>query len=456
MSEISPAKVASPLPIGSSVNSTPVIQQNTIEASSNAKNAGSTKNTLSKRIEVETLVKDFKKKMGNNWDKYQTTISAFLIGRLSRGELTAVLSELLTDSKLVRMHNQLLLANLANALRDGPNSASANSGFGGIGSNKRKKDGRVKASSQYEKLKKDIMNLPIRERRRIKTITRESGKRQMANSALTLTRQSLLPKIPYVNDKDKNLTGNTVEWTQDISHGIQTLLSTETYSLPDHENLRSRMLGIAREHGLTGTVDKGAVDLVYIGLENYLKGIVEQAIDTVRYRKQKYASDDIIGNTQPREQNRKRQKVTLTNEDMVDTFELFPYLVEPSGPIYRLNGVQLNDDTYVEEKTAIDSILKPREEVFKTLKLNGNDSKTENSTSSPLIQQKTIGGDTNEPKIKSEIGETNNLINGDKSLSNNNSPLINGKTIGAGISNDANIGTKDELNWLIHDILSTH
>lgn len=473
MVDISPSKVASPLP-ASSNTSTPVMSQNTIESTPSLKNStkstggsggGGSGNSLSKRIEVENLAKEFQKKLGNNWDKYQSTISAFLVGKLSRRELTTVLDELLSDSKMVRMHNQLLLANLANSLRDGPNSASANSGFGGVGSNKRKKDGRVKASSQYEKLKKDIMGLPIRERRRIKSVTRDSGKRSMANSALTLTRQNLLPKIPYVSDKDKTVTGNTVEWTQDISHGIQTLLSTETFSLPDNDNLKSRMLGIAREHGLTGTIDKNVVDLTYIGLENYLKGRIEQAIDTVRYRKQKYASDDILEASNPKENTRKRQrKVILTNEDMVDTFNLFPYLIEPSGPLYRLHGVQLNDDTYVEEKTAIDSILKPKAEVFKSPLIP-------KKHQSPLLQQKNADNsqrvDSNDSdKIKVENGDSNNQRTNGKIEESpqrdqpNNTSTPNKPAIPNGSANNelinSNVGTRDELNWLIYDILSTH
>lgn len=455
--------MASPLP-NSSTTATPVIQQNTIETTPGLKNGATTtaetvtssgKATFSKRIEVENLAKELQRKLGKDWDKYQSTISHFLMGKLSRSELTQVLGDLLTDSKMVRMHNQLLLANLANSLRDGPAQLSANSGFGGNGLNKRKKDGRVKTSSQYEKLKKDIMGLPIRERRRIKTITRDSGKRSMANSALTLTRQSLLPKIPYISDKDKNVTGNTVEWTQDISHGIQTLLSSETYSLPDNDNLKSRMLGIAREHGLTGTIDKNAVDITYIGLENYLKGILEQAVDTVRYRKMKYASDDILDTSKSRENHKKRQrKLILTNEDMVDTFNLYPYLIEPSGPLYRLHGVQLNDDTYVQEKTAIDSILKPRHTVFNTPLTNSH---------TPSIHQKTI--QKQEDKVKLENGDAVTSSTGNKEIATNGTEPISSSTpskpaVANGSANkdigSSNVGTKDELNWLIYDILSTH
>lgn len=346
-----------------------------------------------KRIEVENLAKELKKKLGNNnWDKYQATISLFLCGRLSRKEFTSNLNELLVDSKLVKFHNQLLLANLANSLRDGPlNSVSSNSGFGKFGFNK-KKSNKSKISNQYEKLKKDIMSLPIKERRRIKLITRESGKRTMANSALTLTRQTLLPKIPYVSDKEKVVTGNTVEWTQDISHSLQALLCVESYHLPDAENLKIRMLGIAREHGLTGVIEKDSIDVLYKGLEYYIQNIVETAIDSVRYRKNKYVDNPFEDPTVKKDVSNK--KITLTTEDMLDTLTISPYVTDPNGAIYRLYSCKLQDDSYIEEKTSIDSILKDISEINKEIEQMSEDDKKKN------------------------------------------------------------IGTKDELNMVIHDILS--
>jgi transcriptional coactivator HFI1/ADA1 len=316
---------------------TPIVAQNQIKQPS-------------KRIEVELLAMELRQKLGTHWDKYQATISAFLIGKLSRNELTSTLSSMLTDSKLIRMHNQLLLANMVNALRDGPGGEQQSKYSFGASSKKTVKKG-MKQSSQYEKLKKDIMNLPIRERYRIKTITRDSGKQKMANSSLTLTRQALLPKIPFSSDKEKML-GNVIEWTQDISHALNTPLSIESYALPEQDHLKLRMLGIAREHGVIGALGNAAAEMLYHGLEVYLKGILEAAIDTVRYRKRKYNNND-----SEEDLSIKKSKITLTNEDMVDTFDINSFLMEPSGPLYRLHSVSLQDDCYVEPKCAIDDIL---------------------------------------------------------------------------------------------------
>lgn len=381
------------------ITHTPLVAQQTLQT-----------HPQQRRIEVETLATELRHKLGPHWDKYQATIAEFLIGKLSRTEFTGIVQGFLTDSRLVRMHNQLLLANVVNALRDGPDGDEQSSKYSFGSSSKKPVKKGMKQSSQYEKLKKDVMSLPIRERYRIKTITRESGKQRMANSSLTLTRQSLLPQIPFSSEKEKVLS-NVIEYTQDINHALNTPLATETFALPDQENLKTRMLGISREHGLTGALNNDVAELLYHGLEAYLKNIVESAIDTVRYRRKRYAEDgfDISDSVQ----NKKlRPKVTLMNEDMVDTFDLHPFLVEPSGSTYRLHAVSLQDDTYIEPKCGLDGIV-------------------------PVSEHPAPQTSTTTSSVKA-------------------SPLMPKKEASMTQDSLKNIGDRDELNGLIRDILLTN
>ena len=41
----------------------------------------------SKRVELETLIREFQTKLGSDWDKYHESLSLFLVGKLSRPEL---------------------------------------------------------------------------------------------------------------------------------------------------------------------------------------------------------------------------------------------------------------------------------------------------------------------------------------------------------------------------------
>lgn len=288
-----------------------------------------------KRLEVDGMMTEFQKKLGKNWDKYRDLLTHFLIGRLSRHELQEELDVIL-DRSLIRMHNQFLLANLCNSLRDPPQNDQTER----LTSWSRKRgrgDGtqKVKGDQQMAKLREEVLSLPARERKRIKAITRESGKKGYIPSTIINTRQAMLPRIPFVNDKDaKPKLGNTVTWTQDIIHAYQTQLATESYELPDPDHLRSRMTGIALEHGILGGLGTNVVEVIQTGLEYYLKGIIQQSLEMVRLRKDK--------------------EVVATAKDMSVVLETTPHIaVETSAPVYRLYNVMLQNDEEVERDKVV-------------------------------------------------------------------------------------------------------
>jgi transcriptional coactivator HFI1/ADA1 len=321
----------------------------------------------SKRIEMDSMMAEFQKNLGSNWDRYRDVITLFLIGKLTRGELQQELDQIL-DKSMIKMHNRFLLANFANALRDGPQGEN---GMLTAWSKKSKDSSRnVKGDTQLAKLKQDIMELSVRERKRIKAIAKESGKKAPVPSTITSTRQAMLPKIPFINDKEKLLaqqqkasqmqaqtnvqtptpsqipqqqtqqqqnaatTNNTnpVAWTQDIIHAYETPLASEAYELPDQDALTTRMLGISLEHGLLQGVDRQCPEVLQIALEQYLRDLVQQVVDTVQWRK-------------------KPGENILTAEDLSRVLESSATsFVEPSGPTYRLQDVVLTDeDTLMED-----------------------------------------------------------------------------------------------------------
>ncbi|KAA8912143.1 hypothetical protein TRICI_003608 [Trichomonascus ciferrii] len=321
----------------------------------------------SKRIEMDSMMAEFQKNLGSNWDRYRDVITLFLIGKLTRGELQQELDQIL-DKSMIKMHNRFLLANFANALRDGPQSEN---GMLTAWSKKSKDSSRnVKGDTQLAKLKQDIMELSVRERKRIKAIAKESGKKAPIPSTITSTRQAMLPKIPFINDKEKLLAQqqraaqmqgqtsvqtptpsqipqqqtqqqqnsasanntNPVAWTQDIIHAYETPLASEAYELPDQDALTTRMLGISLEHGLLQGVDRQCPEVLQIALEQYLRDLVQQVVDTVQWRK-------------------KPGENILTAEDLARVLESSATsFVEPSGPTYRLQDVVLTDeDTLMED-----------------------------------------------------------------------------------------------------------
>lgn len=150
------------------------------------------------RIDIDSAMTRFQRKLGRNWDKYRDAITHFLMGKLTRPELTAVLGGFLTPLE-VRTHNYLLLAILANSLREPPPGDDGGlSGWKARGTTRK-----ANVDTPTELLHREIMALPARERKRIKNIARDNKRPNVPVPlpCLIATRQAMLPHLPYVQDR---------------------------------------------------------------------------------------------------------------------------------------------------------------------------------------------------------------------------------------------------------------
>lgn len=438
----------------------------------------------SKRMELETLIREFQTKLGSDWDKYHESLSLFLVGKLSRPELIQNITPILKNG-LRKYHNKLLLLNFSNSLKDGP--LDFQSEFASFWNKKANKTKNIR-SSQYEKFKQNIMGLPVKERRRIKNITRESGKKGKLNASITLTRHALLPKIPMIQDtaQQQLQVNNLVQWQQDVVNGINTPIATENYEIPDYDNLSRRILMIMREYGLTGGLSTEVLEMVLLGLDAHLKNIIESAIDVARYRENKYTKNDFISTTlnsiQPSNasdnskkrkadnevENEKKRKVTLNINDLYDTFEMFPHLIEPCGPKLRLSNVMLQNDDMM--STDYDYELPSKLEPIAEPIANGILKKETPESKS----NGTLRIDSKELELKSDgkslhaIKPDSNIEKADRSSTEqaegspqkeaSNSQQSTAQTQKAPQKPsipDAHVGTTDELKWMLHDLIST-
>ncbi|KAK9461331.1 transcriptional regulator of RNA polII, SAGA, subunit-domain-containing protein [Lipomyces oligophaga] len=356
----------------------------TPSASTNVSQTGSATTTPSKpqrparRIETEALMNEFRKILGDKWAHYREVLTSFLIGRLTRIELESELATIL-NRNTVRMHNQFLLASMANSLRDPPPSANGLPGW-----STRPKDSLLRSSKNaanpvIARLKSEIMGFTPRERRRIKAITSEAGKTTPPLSTIVLTRQAKLPVMPSGKDKDKvkssKLTSHLylalsvchltiLAITQDIIQNYHLPLSSESFELPDADSLRTRVLGIAYEHGLMDGISGDVPQIILAGLEYHMRGFVQQLFDRVRpkHRIQSaltaarsfqsnttFNSLDAPSSRSQSDAKRKLQEFdddnVITAEDMALALDLVPHsIIQPSGPLYRLYDVMLRDE----------------------------------------------------------------------------------------------------------------
>lgn len=413
----------------------------------------SSTNKATRGNDLEELIKEFQSKLGSNWDKYHESLTLFLVGKLSRNELIDVISPMLKDG-LRHYHNKLLLLNFANSLKDGPlNYQNEFSTFW----NKRSNKSKNVRSSQYEKFKQNIMGLSIKGRRRIKSITRESGKKGKLNASITFTRHALLPKIPTIQNPEQQQlqVNNLVQWQQDVLNGINTPICTETYELPDYENLSSRILMTMREHGLTGGLNPEVLEILLLGLETHLKGIIENAIDVVRYRKNKYTKNDFLsplGDFSEKNKKRKlleddeeeKKLVTINIKDMYDTFEMFPHLIEPSGPKMRLASLMLENDDMFGHQSEYE--LPPLPETLNG-KVKGSSFQIRSDKHYAEENKVSATKETNPQNERTSLMEKQNS-NGNADTTKDHDIKIQNQR--------PQFGTSDELKWILHDLLTTN
>ncbi|SSD58849.1 related to Transcriptional coactivator HFI1/ADA1 [Saccharomycodes ludwigii] len=409
-------------------------------------------------INISELIDDLNEALGKQlWIKYAQSVSLFILGKRTRTELVQDINSIIyeldnlttttnpntTSTTIYKLHNQLMLTILANSLISNKNGINIGNGFNTVtdignstvNGNKPNKVTKTQQkqhqTSQIESYKRVVMSLPIQDRKRMSKITREAGKRGFVLCSVLQTRLATLPKIPAIasqetlnrirnyqqqqqqqqqqpgkgpdnNSKNNKSTKNNVanetigtplEWSHEVCNAYTQPLSQELYALPDNENLYTRMVGLARENGLVGTVDVKCCDVLNCALEQYLRNIVESGIDFIRYRAKKYsglydldengfytevdttntynsnghdvhknkwgtAGNDNSNNTKDTTKHKEpMSSLFLTNEDLLDTFSLYPNLIEPSSVYYNLTcNYSRNDDEMVIKKSRIDDM----------------------------------------------------------------------------------------------------
>lgn len=452
-------------------------------SNTNIQNSASSSLPNQYRVDMEILIDELTSTLGkDNWAKYAQFLSLFMLGKLSRKELFNELKLNIfkgsSYSHLLNLHNQILISIYNNSIRGSSNSNDFKNnmgwGFsnnGGLnGSNNGKLKYRInKHNSQIETYKKIVMSLPNTDRKRLKQITKESGKRGFILCSVLQSRLNLIPKIPVVTNPEtlKRVKANNLktplEWSQDIMNGFNAQLSTEGYSLPDNDTLFLKMVGVAREHGLVGTVNAQCVQIVSAALDQYLKDIVSSVIDTIRYREKRYSDYYDID-----ENGIYRPVSETTDINNINT--------DKSGGDNNNTSSQ-HEDPPSSSSTALTSIFSRQNSVIPNA--------TDVSTSSPLSSSESSSSTNPQqqsyhPPILSLTGDdlynsleifpntvdhsgsyfdmTNSLINDDQLIEMDSCiddlPEFNEPKPSFTPVDKRNVGSRKELNWLIKDILT--
>ncbi|KAI4259139.1 MAG: hypothetical protein L6R42_004735 [Xanthoria sp. 1 TBL-2021] len=259
------------------------------------------------RIDLEPLYTNLKAAIADNWGNYKEAISLFILGHLDQNELSLHIDHYVcADPNTVHLHNQLIAAIYGNVLRDVPDQGVAP----WVSANDKPAllSKPLAGDEAEQRLKREVMQLPARDRRRIKEVTdrrRTEGLEmdwlQGRTADHTFTRQGQIPdplesqiarsmheyhqarqiKLP---DAVPASAGGQVKtnWDLEIRKRYLPPLASETFEFPSPPDLHARMVPICYEESLPNGCNYECAEFISVALDHYMKSVVSNIVGRVR------------------------------------------------------------------------------------------------------------------------------------------------------------------------------
>ncbi|EFZ00650.1 transcriptional regulator of RNA polII, SAGA, subunit family protein [Metarhizium robertsii] len=236
------------------------------------------------RIDLEPVYSALKGAIGGEkWLVYKESTTEFLTGRLSQAEYSERIDPILADNNGERdhLHNQLIAAILGNVTREMPDQGlapwvSANDKpIPGAGSKP------VTGDAAERRLKGEVMQLPPRDRRRIKDLAHNDydPHENLSNLFADTHRKS----STSVEAVPTTATGiNNMNFDLEIRKRFAQPLAIESGEFPDVGVVTGRMLPFCYEAGLPSGHATDAPQLVTVATETFIKEVLTQIFSRTR------------------------------------------------------------------------------------------------------------------------------------------------------------------------------
>ncbi|KYK60684.1 hypothetical protein DCS_01822 [Drechmeria coniospora] len=281
MPDIDPAALSRP-PV---TLSTPVLSSKslTINASGVTKTT-KTSQIIPARIDLESPYTALKSTIPNeHWVVYKEATAEFLTGRLSQDEFSERIDPLLAgdNGEKEHLHNQLVAAIYGNVTREMPDQGiapwvSANDKpMANAGSKP------ITGDAAERRLKGDVMQLPARDRRRIKDLVHNDYDPHENLSNLfseSYRRSSAVADVP------PSAGGgiNKMNFDLEIRKRFTQSLAVESGEFPDVGQITGRMLPLCYEAGLPSGHANDAPHLMSVAADIFIKEVLTQMFSRTR------------------------------------------------------------------------------------------------------------------------------------------------------------------------------
>ncbi|KAH8671380.1 transcriptional regulator of RNA polII, SAGA, subunit-domain-containing protein [Xylariales sp. PMI_506] len=280
MPDIDPAALSRP-----SVNlSTPILKSITVSTPSAQK--PKTSQIIPARIDLEPLYTALKSAIGSEqWTIYKESTTQFMLGRLNQVEYSERIDPILAtpNGEKEHLHNQLIAAIYGNLTREMPDSGlapwvSANDKpTTGVGAKP------VTGDAAERRLKGEVMQLPSRDRRRIKELVVNDFDpyESMANMFVEHHRGKSI-RAPEVPASAAGGSLNKMNWDLEIRKRFALPLAVESGEFPDTSTIEARMLPFCYEAGLVNGHSSEAAQLMTVATETFIKEVLSAVFTRTR------------------------------------------------------------------------------------------------------------------------------------------------------------------------------
>ncbi|KAM0255481.1 hypothetical protein ACHAQJ_005708 [Trichoderma viride] len=275
MPDIDPAALSRP-----SVSvSTPVLSSKTLALTApGSQKAVKISQIIPSRIDLEPLYTALKAAISSEqWLVYKESTTEFLTGRLNQTEYSSRIDPILSSptGEKDHLHNQLIAAIYGNVTREMPDLGlapwvSANDKPTTTTGSKP-----VSGDAAERRLKGEVMQLPARDRRRIKELTQNEYDplESLANMFTEAHR-----KPPVATDVPPSAAGgiNNMNFDLEIRKRYTQPLAIESGEFPDMGLIAGRMLPFCYEAGLVNGHAPDASHLMSVATETFIKEVLTQ------------------------------------------------------------------------------------------------------------------------------------------------------------------------------------
>ncbi|RFN45174.1 transcriptional coactivator hfi1/ada1 [Fusarium flagelliforme] len=297
MPDIDPAALSRPA-VGLT---TPILPNKTLAGSvPGAPKIAKSSQIIPARIDLEPLYTALKAAIGNEkWAIYKESTSEFLIGRLNQAEYSERIDPILAGpGDKEHLHNNLIAAIYGNVTREMPDQGlapwvSANDKPAATTGTKP-----VSGDAAERRLKGDVMQLPTRDRRRIKDLVQNDvgfpilplfqpltaikwDPHESISNVFADTHRK--PSTVAVTDATPTVGGiNNMNFDLEIRKRYAQPLAIESGEFPDINMISGRMLPSCYEAGLVNGHTSDAPQFMSVAVETFIKEVLTQVFSRTR------------------------------------------------------------------------------------------------------------------------------------------------------------------------------